>query len=652
MKNNKDILVYIIIIVFTFILYGNTIPNEYALDDAIAITENQFTKEGFSGIKDILTNESFTGFFGKKKNLVAGGRYRPLSMVTFAIEYEFFGLNPHISHLINVLLYALTGIMIFLLLKRLIVNKASPAWYLGFPFVATLLFIAHPIHTEVIANIKGRDEILAFLGALLAMKFTFDYLDNGKIKYLAYSGITFFLGLLSKENTVTFLAVIPVTTYFFTSHAMKKNMASLLPLAGAFAVFMAIRTNILGAFTTTIPDELMNNPFLHASVAEKYATIFLTLGMYIKLLFIPHPLTYDYYPYHIPIINWDDPRALVSLAAYIFLIIIALYGLKKKTVIPYGIAFYLLTLSIVSNILFPIGVFMSERFLYMPSLGFSIIMAWLILHYGQKAIKQPNIFRPVAITLLLFILAGYAVKTISRNTHWKDDFTLFTHDVNISSNSAKSNCTAGGKTLEKAKDIEDEELKKAYLYQSINYLKKSVSIHPTYRDAWLLLGNAWYEYNKNYDSTLYCYKQILKQNPNYDIVYQNINKILSQYDNTKHKIQIYNELHKINPKRFDINYKLGVLWGKHMGNMEKAIYYLERAVKIKPKNIAALKDLGVAYGFSGKYEQSIGVLQRALKIKPDDPELYMNIGLSYSKAGKQQLAQEYFARARALKAGG
>ena len=649
MKINQNILIYIIIVAFTFILYGNTIPNEYALDDAIAITENQFTKDGFSGIKDIFTNESFTGFFGKKKNLVAGGRYRPLSMVTFAIEYELFGLNPHISHFINVLLYALTGIVIFMLLSMVNISTGNQAWYLGFPFVATLLFIAHPIHTEAIANIKGRDEILAFLGALLALKFTLDYLDKGKMKYLAYSGMMFFLGLLSKENTVTFLGVIPLTTYFFTSHSLKKNMASLLPLAVAFAVFMIIRTNILGAFTTKIPDELMNNPFLHASVTEKYATIFLTLGMYIKLLFIPHPLTYDYYPYHIPIIGWDDPRALISLTAYILLIIIALYGLKKKTVIPYGIAFYLLTLSIVSNILFPIGVFMSERFLYMPSLGFSIIMAWLILHYGQKAIQNPPVYRRMAMTLLLLILAGYSIKTISRNIHWKDDFTLFTHDVKTSSNSAKSNCTAGGKLLEKTKDIEDEQQKKEYLHQSIKYLKKSVSIHPKYKDAWLLLGNAWFEYNKNYDSTLYCYKQILKQNPNYALVYENINKILTGYDNTKHKISIYKDLYKINPNRFEINYNLGVLWGKHMGDMEKAIYYLERAVKIKPENIAALKDLGVAYGFSGKYKQSIGVLQRALKIKPDDPELYLNLGLSSQKSGQINKAKQYFAKAKALR---
>jgi len=648
-KINQNILIYIIIVAFTFILYGNTIPNEYALDDAIAITENQFTKDGFSGIKDIFTNESFTGFFGKKKNLVAGGRYRPLSMVTFAIEYELFGLNPHISHFINVLLYALTGIVIFMLLSMVNISTGNQAWYLGFPFVATLLFIAHPIHTEAIANIKGRDEILAFLGALLALKFTLDYLDKGKMKYLAYSGMMFFLGLLSKENTVTFLGVIPLTTYFFTSHSLKKNMASLLPLAVAFAVFMIIRTNILGAFTTKIPDELMNNPFLHASVTEKYATIFLTLGMYIKLLFIPHPLTYDYYPYHIPIIGWDDPRALISLTAYILLIIIALYGLKKKTVIPYGIAFYLLTLSIVSNILFPIGVFMSERFLYMPSLGFSIIMAWLILHYGQKAIQNPPVYRRMAMTLLLLILAGYSIKTISRNIHWKDDFTLFTHDVKTSSNSAKSNCTAGGKLLEKTKDIEDEQQKKEYLHQSIKYLKKSVSIHPKYKDAWLLLGNAWFEYNKNYDSTLYCYKQILKQNPNYALVYENINKILTGYDNTKHKISIYKDLYKINPNRFEINYNLGVLWGKHMGDMEKAIYYLERAVKIKPENIAALKDLGVAYGFSGKYKQSIGVLQRALKIKPDDPELYLNLGLSSQKSGQINKAKQYFAKAKALR---
>ncbi|MBE0640560.1 MAG: tetratricopeptide repeat protein, partial [Bacteroidales bacterium] len=76
------------------VLYANTLPLDYALDDTLILTGNEFTKQGIRGIPEIMTNDAFTGFFGKQKSLVAGGRYRPLSQVMFAIEYELFGFNP------------------------------------------------------------------------------------------------------------------------------------------------------------------------------------------------------------------------------------------------------------------------------------------------------------------------------------------------------------------------------------------------------------------------------------------------------------------------------------------------------------------------------------------------------------------------------
>ncbi len=117
--------VYFLLLIISFILYGNTLQHQYALDDAIVITENDFVKQGVSGIPDILTTDVFTGFFGVKKNLVEGGRYRPLSLVSFAIEYELFGEEPFVSHLINILLYALSGMLLFSLLLMKYLRKLA-----------------------------------------------------------------------------------------------------------------------------------------------------------------------------------------------------------------------------------------------------------------------------------------------------------------------------------------------------------------------------------------------------------------------------------------------------------------------------------------------------------------------------------------------
>ena len=144
-------------------------------------------------------------------------------------------------------------------------------------------------------------------------------------------------------------------------------------------VFVFIRFLVLGYFNSTdLPKELLNNPFLEATLNQKAGTILYTLGIYIKLLFFPHPLTHDYYPYHIPLVSMADIRAIVPLFIYLGMIIYAILKINRKDFIAYGILFYMLTLFIVSNLLFPVGTFMNERFIYMPSLGFVLVIAFLI----------------------------------------------------------------------------------------------------------------------------------------------------------------------------------------------------------------------------------------------------------------------------------
>ncbi|MEL6639270.1 MAG: hypothetical protein AAFR05_21140, partial [Bacteroidota bacterium] len=187
-------------------LYLSTVQYEFVLDDKIVYSENNFVKKGFAGIPEIFTTESFTGYFGEQRDLIEGGRYRPLSIATFAAEYALtkravtntqgqtvYEGNPAVGHWGNILLYGLTGLLLFRILSLLFPLPAGRPWYWGIAFVGTLLFIVHPIHTEVVANIKGRDEILAMLGALGALYFALAYFQKNHFGYLALSVLSFFL---------------------------------------------------------------------------------------------------------------------------------------------------------------------------------------------------------------------------------------------------------------------------------------------------------------------------------------------------------------------------------------------------------------------------------------------------------------------------
>jgi tetratricopeptide (TPR) repeat protein len=638
----------LIIIASAIMLYANTFNYNYALDDAIVITENIYTKKGINGLRDIFTNDSFTGFFKEKKELVPGGRYRPLSIATFAIEYELFGEKPGISHIINVILYAITGLLILTLFSRLYNHDSRKNIFISLPFVCALLFVFHPLHTEVVANIKGRDEILALLFSLGTLSLAAVYNHSGKVACLVSSALTFFMALLSKENAIIYILLIPLTVWYFTESPFKRIFLTTIPLLIAAVVFIIIRTAIIGSFNTEISGELMNNPFLHASLSEKYATIFFTLLYYIKLLFIPHPLTYDYYPYHIRLHQFGSPLVIISVILHLLIIIIAFAGIKNKSKLSYSILIYLLPLIMVSNIIFNVGTFMNERFIYLSSLGFCMLAAFYLTD-KLSAILRGKIYQLVLLTILVPVLTLYSVRTISRNKAWKNDFTLFTTDVKTSSNSAKSNCTAGGIILEKAKECEDQDTRNKYLTRSIFYLNRAVKIHPDYIDAYRLLGNAWYDLCKDADKAIYYYIQALKRNPADETTYRNIHSVLNSCDSIDQKISLYKNVLEINPARFDINYRLGNLYGKYKNDIANALYYLNAAAAINKKNKELCKDLGVAYGMDGQYVESVKWLEKAVAMDPGDYTIYINLGITYRKMGNQGKAKEYFLKAEQLK---
>lgn len=213
---NVQPFLYGIIFIFSFLLYGNTIPNNYALDDDFVIQNNKMVHMGIKGIPEI-----FTSRYSDVKGGTFG--YRPITKSTLAIEYQFFGENPHVSHFINILLYALTGMFLFFLLKKLL--KAYP-YHL--PFIITLLFLAHPIHTEVVASIKNREEILSFLGGLASLHFAIRYFEKRNLLNILLSVLFFIFGILSKLSILTFIAVIPLITFFFIDETKKYSFFSQL----------------------------------------------------------------------------------------------------------------------------------------------------------------------------------------------------------------------------------------------------------------------------------------------------------------------------------------------------------------------------------------------------------------------------------------
>jgi tetratricopeptide (TPR) repeat protein len=642
------------------------------------ITGNKFTKGGIEGLKKIFTTDAFTGYLGEGKTLLPGGRYRPLSQAIFNIYYTVFGEKAFGLHLLNIILFSISVLLLYKMLRMIFSDNKKR--FLDIPFIATLLYAVHPLNTEVVANIKSLDLILAAVFSFLTMISAINYAQKKHIVSLMWVVLFLFLGILSKETAITFYALIPLTLLLFIKPKTKDIVVVQLVMTIVIAAYFALRFAVLGNTTDVVVKELLNNPFLYSTAADKYATIIYTWLIYLKLIIFPHPLTHDYYPFVIEIQQWSKP--LVILSALIFTSLSALsirhlfrFFTKKEeaSVYLYGFMFFMIVFSISSNLVFNIGTFMNERFVFIADIGFFIIAAKGLLSLEEKYFKS----RFPAIVILAVPVLLFSAKTIGRNPVWKDDYTLFRTDVKVSSNSAKCTVSAGGKTYEKALKINNLTTKKRLMNEAKAFISKGLRIHPKYYQAWELLGNVNYEL-ENYDDALICYNNCLLLNPadkNVLISVRNLAiksreksnwavsdsalRILSrkQYNivNTKYliannlesqgkadsAIKILKEVIKLDSAYADAYNKLGQIYGKYKNDLGISEYYLLKAYSLDPSNSSVLENLGTLYAISRRLDKALYFFKESYKVNPDNPQIYTNISMVYRELGKPAKAEEW-----------
>ncbi len=672
--NNLVSLQKLFLLALAFLLYFNTLHHEWALDDTMMITENKYTKGGWEGLVKIFTSDAFAGYLGEGKTLLPGGRYRPLSQAFFNIYYSVFGLQPFGLHLISVLLFGLTALLLFKNLRTIIPDSKSA---LSIPFLTTVLYVSHPLHTEVVANIKSLDLILSMLFTMLSLQFALSYIRSHKIIHLILIAIFFFLGALSKETTLTFLAIIPLTIYIFEKPKFKDLGVLSLPLILSTTAYFYLRWAAVGNNLDIEVTELLNNPFLEATAVEKYATLFYTWLLYLKLTIFPFPLTHDYYPYTIGLKTFSNPLVILSLAAHSLAIFIAAkqfikYLIKgiKPNLVAYGIMFYLLVFSISSNLLINIGAFMNERFIFIANIGLFLMVASFISHLLNKLTN----LKPIIISSFFSVILVFSILTVNRNRAWKDDLTLFTTDVKTSWNSAKCTVSAGGKTYETALQERNKIKKERLLNDAYRYAKQGVTIHPKYFQGWMILGNISYEMNR-FEEALICYDNCLRLvNGNLDVLSNIRNlaiksrendlihvsdkalKILSDNQfkpaNTLY-LKAYNlekkgeidsailtlqNVIKIDSANADAYNKMGQIIGQYKNDLETSKLYLLKSLELNPLNSSTLENLGTLFAIQGDLSKALYYFKESHKVNPSNKQIYSNIANVYRNLGNEEEA--------------
>ncbi len=594
--------------IISFAVYANSIKNGFAVDDSALIVNNSLVTQGPSAIPELLCTPYRHGFAKDKNDL-----YRPLSLTMFAAEYSLFHKDPGPMHLINVLFFVGCVMLLFQFLTKFFDGRKPFV-----VFVTTLLFALHPIHTEVVANIKSRDELLCFFFAFLSLNIFMKYIGTGKALHLVLGAFCFLLSFLSKETVISFVFVVPLIFFFYKNEHRQRSAfitgAVLLVAVGVLAVRFAVLSHYHANDIAHISmrDNILANPGL--SFESRWATTVLILGYYVKLLIVPYPLVWDYSYSTINYVHFYNISAIVSLLAYLFLFGYAVRQLlqKRKDPFAFSFLFFLSSVALFSNIFFFVSVTLAERFLFLPSVGFCLAIALLIeklvadTSEGVAAIKQPKV-----LAVLLPVCVVYSVVVFGRNREWANNFTLYRVDVKKNPNSTRINYLLGSELVSKVAAAEPDPIRQKQIRdEGIAYLLKAASIFPGYVSVENYLGFA-YMNNQQYDSAEVHCEKALDLDPNNIALADNLAGLYITNKKYDKGIKLYSYLLRVDPRDASVYANLGICYG-NLGNYDSSLYYARRAISMDPANKSFYAVLSATYKLMGnadsvaKYEQMAG----------------------------------------------
>lgn len=633
-KQNRSVHL-IILFLFAFILNINTLSHDFAWDDKIVIQENSKVQKGLSDIPEL-----FTKFQSDRLEDKYG--YRPITLLSFALDFQLFGLNPAAFHFTQVLFYGLLAIVLCLFLSKLFPQNSN---VLNIGIVA--FFISHPLHSEVVANVKSRDELFALLFGILSLTQFLKYQDKSRLKHLLFGIALFLLAFLSKENAITFLAIIPLI--LIIRKIPKRNQlivfgASLITITiVAILVLNYARESTAGSELTAglgayNESHILGNEFLlhNDTFGKKLANGVNLIAMYLKDFLIPHPLLYYHGSGSFPIRTWSNP-IIIFTALFSFLIAIwSLLNIRKKPISSIGILFFFISLSPYLNIVLPLSDAMADRFLFSPSFGLCIAFLGLFVEVLKDKIKPKSSFYLAFVLILIF-----SILTIKRNAVWKNDDTLIESDIEYLLDSSRPNyhyaTQLNLRMQEKGWNPNLEAL-------MIKHYERSINLSDSAYYARLDLA-LYYHSNEFLDKAILLYKDMIRLYPKTSDPYFYLGKVYIQKNENKKAIPLLEAAIRHSENSFDSYYLLGLSLARE-GRFEEAINHTEKSLKMFPGNGNDFNNvLSEIYYLKGDLELSSSYALERLKFNANAFEVYSMIIGRYQNSGNEEKAMEYYQEA-------
>jgi len=522
-------------------VYANSIGGAFIWDDVHLVKNNAYIKNP----------ANLAGLFTKKDNRKEYAFYRPLQETSYMLDYAFWRDNAKGYHATNIILHILTALAVFWLINLLFAR-------MSLALITAGLFVVHPVHTEAVAYISGRADIMAALFILLAFilyikqtgspELAVPPVENagapatGQTRKNAilcarpdaqnpwlFTGmlISYAGALLSKESSL----ILPVLLGFYHA-AFKKGRAG-APLLGVWVttgLYLVMRLTVMRYFLT----------LSHADTTlwQRIPGAFVALAQYLRILGLPFGLHMEYGN---GVFAWSDPWALAGAALFVFLIVYAFKKRRSASLVFFCVTWFFITLLPQAN-LYPINAYMSEHWLYLPSIGFFALLAGALdLLYRRRGTR-------LAVVAVGAMVLFYATLSVRQNGYWNDPFTFYKKTLVYAPESPRLLNNFGILTYEKG-DAEE----------AVAIFKKTIAADPAYAEAYNNLGKI-YKDARRMDEAMDLFKKAIEIDPAYAEAYNNL----------------------------AIAYFL-------TGNQAQAIQFFKKAVALRPDFANAYFNLAVAY---------------------------------------------------------
>jgi Flp pilus assembly protein TadD len=568
-----------LVAILAFVLYSNTLAHDFAMDDSLVLTGNKYVQRGAAGISDIFNNSYLEGFSGIRE-----ATYRPFSLSVFALEKDFLGGSASTYHLMNVLWYVATCVVVFAFLKSLL-NQRGLGWL---SLLLAMLFTAHPIHTEVVANIKSRDEILACFGMALCLLSLLKNAEKWHWTWLGVACVGAWIAFFSKESALVLILLAPLVLWFRGGVSNKRILslsAFILPIA---LWFLSKRQSIIGQAPLLMTK--YDNSLAELPLDQRYATAFDIVGRYLKLLFWPQTLSADYSFNQIPASTWASPGAWVSLVLVGLTLGLAVWAWRERSLFSLGVFFFVISFGVTSNFVVLIGSTMAERFMFTPLLGFLLALGGLFLLLQKYFQISIGVFVYGFLPLSLLLMG---LRTTQRNGEWKNDDTMFLSMAKTAPNSARVQSMMGRYWRKKADETTETASKQSFLDSSAFYFKKGLGIYDRDHIIWYQLASTE-KAAKRFDQASEALKKAITLDSNIHQYYFQLGYCLGEAQRYPEAIAAYRKVEQMKPNEPSLNGNLAYVL-RHGGQPAEAVKYYEKILISKPNDVQTLNDLVRVY---------------------------------------------------------